>query len=353
MEYSILNIENEVEIKETYDIIIAANVIHSTKELKVSLNNMNKLLNKDGIIILLEVVNPNSYLDLTFGLTTGWYEFYYINKRWRFSDYEIRKDYPLLSLSSWFELLKELKFENINNLKIKNVSQFDEKTSLSIQEILIFSKNIYQNNQNNENNKENKNEENKNNEKNKIKNENKKEEKKLIDKKIIKEIKNEIIKFKNQENKNENKEIMKTKIENFLIELISNSLLIEKNKIKKDENLITLGLDSLLLIEIRNIIKKELKIIIPIDIFINEILTIKSLSDSILNLFIDDEKILNNIDKDDDFVDVKKENIMLSNFENDEFRPFILSFGLAVPDYKYKQNDLAKYLSKILGFFFF
>ncbi|NET25423.1 type I polyketide synthase [Okeania sp. SIO1I7] len=92
---------------EQQDIIIAANVLHATKDLRQTLQNVRKLLAPGGILVLWEVTAPQELLDLTFGLLEGW---------WRFQDYELRPDYPLLSREKWKQLLGEVGFTDVVSL---------------------------------------------------------------------------------------------------------------------------------------------------------------------------------------------------------------------------------------------
>ena len=71
-----------------YDIVIAANAIHATADLRQSIQNVRNLLAPGGLLLLLEGVAPERWVDLSFGLTDGW---------WRFSDSSLRKNYPLIS----------------------------------------------------------------------------------------------------------------------------------------------------------------------------------------------------------------------------------------------------------------
>ena len=96
VEYRLLDIERDpVEQgfgKEVYDIVIAANVLHATADVRQSLRNMRQLVAPGGLMFLLESTRRNRLLDLTFGLTEGW---------WRFADRDLRPRYPLLETSEW------------------------------------------------------------------------------------------------------------------------------------------------------------------------------------------------------------------------------------------------------------
>ncbi|HEY9088382.1 MAG TPA: beta-ketoacyl synthase N-terminal-like domain-containing protein, partial [Anaerolineaceae bacterium] len=82
---------------QQFDLIIAANVIHATQDLRVTLRHVRQLLAPGGLFIMLEVTAPQRWVDITFGLTDGW---------WRFADKDLRPDYPLLSRPRWAELLQ-------------------------------------------------------------------------------------------------------------------------------------------------------------------------------------------------------------------------------------------------------
>jgi NAD(P)-dependent dehydrogenase (short-subunit alcohol dehydrogenase family)/acyl carrier protein len=70
------------------------------------LGNIRKLLRKGGAIILNEATEKRGWIDITFGMTEGW---------WRFEDHIVRKDYPLLSQEKWSDLLHLTGFENISH----------------------------------------------------------------------------------------------------------------------------------------------------------------------------------------------------------------------------------------------
>ncbi|MGK7875122.1 MAG: SDR family NAD(P)-dependent oxidoreductase [Xenococcaceae cyanobacterium] len=105
--YKILDIEQSPSsqgfLLHQYDLIIAANVIHTTPELRQSLQHVRELLAPSGMLVLLETTAKLRWLDVTFGLTEGW---------WKFTDKQLRPNYPLLSEAEWKSLLTEVGFEN-------------------------------------------------------------------------------------------------------------------------------------------------------------------------------------------------------------------------------------------------
>jgi NADPH:quinone reductase-like Zn-dependent oxidoreductase/NADP-dependent 3-hydroxy acid dehydrogenase YdfG len=82
-------------------LIVAANVIHATADLRQTLNHAQQLLAPGGLLLLLEMTRPVRWIDLSFGLTDGW---------WRFVDGDIRPSYPLLNRAGWTNLLADVGF---------------------------------------------------------------------------------------------------------------------------------------------------------------------------------------------------------------------------------------------------
>ncbi|NER93847.1 MAG: SDR family NAD(P)-dependent oxidoreductase, partial [Symploca sp. SIO1B1] len=90
-----------------YDLIIAANVLHATTSLSQTLTHVRQLLAPGGILVLFEITTPQRLPDLTFGLLEGW---------WRFNDFELRPDYPLVSRGKWRKVLNETGFSEVVTL---------------------------------------------------------------------------------------------------------------------------------------------------------------------------------------------------------------------------------------------
>lgn len=85
-----------------FDVILASNVIHATADLRQALRHLRGLLAPGGVLLMLEVAGRERWIDLTFGLTDGW---------WRFVDTDLRPEYPLLSREEWTALLSSEGFE--------------------------------------------------------------------------------------------------------------------------------------------------------------------------------------------------------------------------------------------------
>jgi acyl transferase domain-containing protein/acyl carrier protein/2-polyprenyl-3-methyl-5-hydroxy-6-metoxy-1,4-benzoquinol methylase len=101
-----------------YDLIVCANVLHSTADLQQTLQQVQKLLVPGGMLVLLEGTVPSRWMDLIFGLLEGW---------WKFSDIELRPNYPLINTTQWQQLLLQNNFSQVATIggerSTKEISQ--------------------------------------------------------------------------------------------------------------------------------------------------------------------------------------------------------------------------------------
>ncbi len=109
LEYKVLDIEKEPKLQgfccHSYDLIIAANVLHSTANLQEeTLPHIQSLLRPGGHLLLLELTQQSPWIDLIFGVTQGW---------WRFSDYHLRPNHPIITASTWESILLKSGFSQV------------------------------------------------------------------------------------------------------------------------------------------------------------------------------------------------------------------------------------------------
>jgi acyl transferase domain-containing protein/NADPH:quinone reductase-like Zn-dependent oxidoreductase/NAD(P)-dependent dehydrogenase (short-subunit alcohol dehydrogenase family)/acyl carrier protein len=106
--YQLLDLEHDPEAQRfglhRFDLVIAANVVHATTDLRRTIEYVRKLLASQGLLLLVEGTDRERWVDLTFGLTEGW---------WKFTDMDLRPSYALLSRRNWMELLGELQFTDM------------------------------------------------------------------------------------------------------------------------------------------------------------------------------------------------------------------------------------------------
>ncbi|MFJ6215669.1 SDR family NAD(P)-dependent oxidoreductase [Streptomyces sp. NPDC092296] len=86
----------------SFDVVVAANVLHATRDLRESLRNAAGLLAPGGWLVLLETTSVSGFATLTFGLLDGW---------WRFTDDVREPGSPLASTGTWTTLLRENGFD--------------------------------------------------------------------------------------------------------------------------------------------------------------------------------------------------------------------------------------------------
>lgn len=105
VKYQILDIEKDPLAQgfesHAYDLVIAANVLHATEDLRRTITNVRKLMASEGVLLLLEGTRPLRFGDLIVGLTEGW---------WRFQDNDVRDSHALISAEKWRALLTEAGF---------------------------------------------------------------------------------------------------------------------------------------------------------------------------------------------------------------------------------------------------
>jgi SAM-dependent methyltransferase/NADP-dependent 3-hydroxy acid dehydrogenase YdfG len=100
-----------------FNVVIAANVVHATEDLRRTLKHIRELLAPGGALLLVEGAEPHPWVDLTFGLTDGW---------WKFSDTDLRPSYPLIDQRAWTQLLNEMGFKQPQVVECGRESSVDQ-----------------------------------------------------------------------------------------------------------------------------------------------------------------------------------------------------------------------------------
>ncbi|KAI2467435.1 putative polyketide synthase [Annulohypoxylon bovei var. microspora] len=90
--------------ENSYDLVIAANVVHATRSLSRSLNMIHRLLKPGGVLGLVELTKTTPFINMTFGSIAGW---------WAGVD-EGRTESPLQSVEQWNEHLVKASFSGID-----------------------------------------------------------------------------------------------------------------------------------------------------------------------------------------------------------------------------------------------
>ncbi|MCH4875290.1 SDR family NAD(P)-dependent oxidoreductase [Pseudomonas sp. TMW22091] len=88
-----------------YDVVVATNVLHATRDIRNTLRNTKALLKGNGLLLLNELSGVSLFQHLVFGVLDGW---------WLAQDRDRRiADTPALSAAAWREALTEAGFNSI------------------------------------------------------------------------------------------------------------------------------------------------------------------------------------------------------------------------------------------------
>ena len=87
----------------SFDIIIASDVLHATRDLRNTLAQIKRLIASSGTLVLLEEARAGLHFTLIFGLLKGW---------WLFEDHDLRPDEPCLPPQEWERLLHGVGFSD-------------------------------------------------------------------------------------------------------------------------------------------------------------------------------------------------------------------------------------------------
>ncbi|MCX8131565.1 MAG: SDR family NAD(P)-dependent oxidoreductase [Clostridia bacterium] len=88
-----------------YDVVIATNVLHATKNIRQTLRNAKATLKNNGLFLINEISSNSLFAHLTFGLLEGW---------WLYDDQELRiPGCPGLFAETWQEVLESEGFRSV------------------------------------------------------------------------------------------------------------------------------------------------------------------------------------------------------------------------------------------------
>ena len=110
MEYRVLDLEGEPGEQgfeeHGYDVVLAGNVLHATRDIVATLRRCQWLLAPGGLLVAQEVLRRQGLWDLTFGMLAGW---------WRFVEGGdgYREESPLMGGDEWRGALREAGYEDV------------------------------------------------------------------------------------------------------------------------------------------------------------------------------------------------------------------------------------------------
>ncbi|MCJ1386254.1 hypothetical protein MMC17_009380 [Xylographa soralifera] len=88
----------------SYDLIIAASVLHATRNIENTMRNARKLLKHGGKFLIFEVAQDTSRAGFAFGLLPGWW----------LSEEDYRQNGPIISVKEWHNLTLRTGFSGID-----------------------------------------------------------------------------------------------------------------------------------------------------------------------------------------------------------------------------------------------
>jgi polyketide synthase PksN len=106
LEYGVLDIEKQPAgqgfTTGAYDVVIASNVLHATRDIRATVRHARTLLRSGGLLVVNELTGRQLWLHVTFGLMEGW---------WLAVDGDLRlPGSPVLTAGRWREVLQEAGF---------------------------------------------------------------------------------------------------------------------------------------------------------------------------------------------------------------------------------------------------
>jgi hypothetical protein len=103
LRYGLLDIEDEAHLRayrQSCDVLIAANVVHATRDMRQTLQRVRDLVAPDGTAILLETTQALAWHEVTTGLLEGWQK----------SSGTLRSGATLMQPAAWNDALREAGF---------------------------------------------------------------------------------------------------------------------------------------------------------------------------------------------------------------------------------------------------
>lgn len=109
VDYALFDAERPPEVQGfapgSFDLVLATNVLHATRDMRRTLRHVKALLAANGLLIANEITAATGFTTVTFGLLDGW---------WLFEDVAERlPDAPLLGVPAWRRVLGELGYRDV------------------------------------------------------------------------------------------------------------------------------------------------------------------------------------------------------------------------------------------------
>jgi acyl transferase domain-containing protein/acyl carrier protein len=89
----------------SFDVIIELDVVHATPRIGPTLDNLQRLLAPEGVLLMAESTATPRWTTMIYGLAEGW---------WLYEDSELRPEGPLLLPEKWQAVMSQVGFEDVH-----------------------------------------------------------------------------------------------------------------------------------------------------------------------------------------------------------------------------------------------
>ena len=126
MDFKLFNLEHDVpaSMEGKYDIAIGTNCVHATADKTASVENIGRLLNRDGFLVLSEVTKIVDWYDIVYGLLDGWW----LDKS---------GSYPLAPAATWMHYFKQAGFRTSSHTKGPSQESLTQQLLLASKQELV------------------------------------------------------------------------------------------------------------------------------------------------------------------------------------------------------------------------
>ncbi|KAJ5971601.1 PKS-NRPS protein [Penicillium vulpinum] len=137
-----LDLSEQAYGDQTFDVIVASNVLHATKNLSATMQNVRRLLKPGGFLVLLEVTSEIVRVKLMMSGLPGW---------WLGGD-DGRRMGPTITRDQWDSLLKETGFSGVDNVTHDFIDTSKHMTSVMVSQavdenVMLLRQPLHQNSQ--------------------------------------------------------------------------------------------------------------------------------------------------------------------------------------------------------------
>ncbi|AZS14162.1 alpha/beta fold hydrolase [Paenibacillus lutimineralis] len=99
----------------SFDAVLGLNVVHATKDIQGTVDNLKPLLAPGGIMMLIEACKRQRWVDMVWGLAEGW---------WVFEDLHLRQKSPIIDPYAWEKVLAASDFREFHVFPEKDNQRF-------------------------------------------------------------------------------------------------------------------------------------------------------------------------------------------------------------------------------------